>query len=239
MVPEVDGLSERLLSEFGLRVTAICRVAGGNDAEAMVLRAALVDGTSVAVKLSRGGSPAGLYAAQLLAGLGVIGVPAPLLARSDMPFSTAGGLRLSVTPWLSGRSGASAPLSAEQWRSFGRLLARVHEAQVPSVVRAHLPVDEYDALVTARMRSLNAQLGTERWNDPLARTLVGRWLGTADVLMAIAEQVESLSVQLRARPVRAVLCHADAHTGNVLVGDDRRSGCSTGTLRYWPLVSAT
>lgn len=229
-----DVLLERVRVEFGVHVTSVSETGAGHDTEAVVLRGMVDDGRSIAIKLSCGGSPAGVFAAHLVTEQGVAGVPAPLLARSGLPFSSAGGLRMSVTPWLLGRSGASAPMSAQQWRSFGTLLARVHDAPVPAGVSAHLPTEDFETSIAGELRSLHEEIGQaaarcgvaggptvgQHRDDALTRTLARHWLGTADALMAIAEQVEALGAELRPRPAPRVLCHGDAHAGNVLVGDN-------------------
>lgn len=116
---------------FGLRLASTSRVVGGEDTAAVVLRATAVDGGSYALKLNASRGAAGLLVADLLADGGIRGVPPPLRPASGQPWSTLGNLRVSLTPWIQGPRGVDAPMTHDQWRSFGALLAGVHAVDLP------------------------------------------------------------------------------------------------------------
>jgi spectinomycin phosphotransferase len=79
---------EAVSQVFGLRLTALEPVTAGADALARVWRGPDRDSGSWAVKLTRGGSVAGLLVPAHLAAVGVRGVPAPLCAGDGRPWAT-------------------------------------------------------------------------------------------------------------------------------------------------------
>lgn len=221
-------LRGRLREDFGVEVVSLLRVAGGADATAAVRRAVDGRGLSYAVKLSRSELSAGLRATAHLATAGVRGVPAPLPARSGKPWSRHDGAQLSLTPWIEGRRGAEPGMEAEQWRSFGRLLADVHAADVPSRLRAQLPVEDYRPAAASTVRALEARVrhagargaGRSDLTDDLVAALMHDWRTEADRIAVLTDRVEALGRELRGRQAQPVLTHGDAHAFNVVVAAD-------------------
>lgn len=217
-----------LREDFGVEVVSLSRVAGGADTTAAVWRAVDGGGRSYAVKLSRSELSAGLRATAHLATAGVLGVPAPLPARSGKPWSRHDGAQLSLTPWVAGRRGAEPGMEAEQWRSFGRLLADVHAADVPSRLRAQLPVEDYRPAAESTVRAVDALVrqaaacgsgGTEPTDD-LVAPLIHDWRTAADRIAMLTDRAGALGRELRGRQAQTVLTHGDAHAFNVLVAAD-------------------
>jgi len=233
-------VSQSLISwvreDFGLDLAAVDRVDLGADNNADLWRCAAPDGRSYAVKLSGGGTPAGLVAAAHLARNGVEGVPAPLTAADGRVWSERAGRRLSVVPWVSDRVGAGS-MTPEHWRNFGALLARVHAAPVTGDV-ALLPRETYThERWVASIRFVHRKLGLPvprhgpddvdgpdgdmgGGYDHVSEAVAKLWAPAADGVMALVARADALGAQLRARQAPGVVCHADPHLNNVLLGDD-------------------
>lgn len=217
-----------LREDFGVEAVSLSRMAGGADATAAVWRAVDTDGAAYAAKLSRSEMAAGLRATAHLVAAGVRGVPAPLPARSGKPWSHHDGAQLCLTPWVAGRRGAEPGMDAEQWRSFGRLLAEVHAADVPSRLRAELPVEDYRPVAASTVRVLDARVreaaaGGSGPTDPtgaLVAALVHDWRTAADRIATLTDRVEDLGRDLRSRRADTVLTHGDAHAYNVVIEAD-------------------
>ena len=164
-------------------------------------------GSAYAVKLTGGGTPAGLI---LAAAFGVPGVPAPVSARDGGLWSTRDGKRLSLVPWISSERGLDG-MTATQWTAFGKLLAGTHAAPITEEIADVLPVETYrHERATDCVRQVHKHLA----QAPDA--LDGGWdTETAAFILAGADR---LAARLRADPAPNVVCHADPHTGNVLLG---------------------
>ncbi|AEF41411.1 phosphotransferase enzyme family protein [Hoyosella subflava] len=199
--------------DFGMALHAVTAITEGADATAQTWRGTADDGERYAIKLSRGAT-AGLSAQAHLARHNVHGVPAPLLTRSGSIWSIRSGKRLSVIPWIEGRPGSE--MTTEHWCAFGRLLARVHSSHVPEQLGASLravsftPHSLLDEL--ADVRSALARPVTDSLVTPLAAI----WATHAGDIAYLASISEMLGARLQDRAAPAVLCHTDAHAGNIV-----------------------
>jgi len=131
-----ETLLESVRADFGVSLRAIGQVYGGQDSDAVVVRAVTLSGAAMAVKVSRNLRVGGLLTSALLAATIPYGIPAPVLSRTGLPYSIVDGRRVSLTPWIAGHGAYDAGMDAHQWRSFGALLFQVHAVQVPATVAA-------------------------------------------------------------------------------------------------------
>lgn len=221
---DVAVLQRELETIFGLRCSVPTFVAGGQDTSASVLRAVTADGQEVAVKVTRGGRPSGLLVSDHLAGQGISAIPAPYRSLSGNPIGDCHAGRLSVTPWIRGRPGATG-MTPEQWKEFGALLAQVHAARLPAHLASQLPREDYRTAAVADLRDIDQWLmrltnGDEQADgavEALCQALAQRWAAARPAIRLVAQQVKILSAELRQHPPADVLCHGDAHAFNVLL----------------------
>lgn len=221
-----EQVSEWVRVDFGLRLGRLEQVRGGADAAAVVWRGSTLDGRVFAVKWTAGGTSAGLVVPAELAARGISGVLTPIPARSGDLWTTRGGRRLSVSPWVDDPSGMEAAMTAAHWRSYGRLLADVHAATVTDAIGALTPYEEFDHRHwAAELRAVHERVSAASTVAPVDRpdqvvaALVDAWSeGGAAIpaLMALADS--SRARALAGPPARCVVCHADPHVGNLLVG---------------------
>ncbi|MBB3036458.1 phosphotransferase enzyme family protein [Hoyosella altamirensis] len=211
-------MSERTIrgwveDDFGIALHAVTPITEGIDAAAQTWRGTADDGERYAIKLSSGGT-AGLSAQANLARHNLHGVPGPLLTRSGAIWSIRSGKRLSVIPWIEGQPGSE--MTADQWFAFGRLLAGVHAMRVPEHLRASLRAESFrphsllDEL--AEVQSALARPAT----DSLVTALAAIWATHTGEIAYLASIAEMLGNRLQDKETPAVLCHTDAHTGNVV-----------------------
>ncbi len=216
----LDELRDWIGTDFGIAFSEVTPVGHGADAAAAVWMVRAGD-ARYAVKWSGGGSAAGLLLPDRLASLGVDGVPAPVRALDGGLWSERDGRRLSLQPWVSEVRAVDAGLTPGQWTAFGALLARVHAVPAADVVARELPVEEHrPEPVLAATAAVTARLARDGSGDDLVRGLAAAWRDGAELLGALTVQAAVLGARLRDRPARAVVCHTDAHLGNVLAGDD-------------------
>lgn len=222
---DADFLVERVRADFGVSLGSISQVFGGQDSDAVLIRAATVEDTELAVKVSRSQGVSGLLAcAQLARGI-PSGIAGPLVAHSGDPYSFVDDRRLSLTPWISGRPAFGAGMDADQWRRFGALLSKVHAAQLPPAVADQLPTEDYRSPATAIAADLHERIRESAGRgtgsaDPLSAALVRDWSGAGDGIGLILAHIDNLGDELRTGSAPAVICHGDAHIGNVLLGEN-------------------
>lgn len=209
-------------TDFGLDLTRMNEVTHGADQRARLWLAHAADGTRYAVKLSGGGTPAGLVVTAHLASQKVPGIPAPLRTLDERLYGDHGGHRLSVVPWVSDQRALDGPMTDAHWRGYGELLAAVHAVPVTDELMRLLPPGgaAYPGIVAAT-RATAQRLREPGRADPAGppvAELAAVWAAVADRVSTLAAEVERLAAGRRERPV--VVCHGDPHLGNLLLGPD-------------------
>ncbi|MGH8776646.1 MAG: hypothetical protein ACRDWI_16305 [Jiangellaceae bacterium] len=176
----VESLRAWVWEDFAVDLGEIEGVGHGGDEAAQLWRGVSADGVSYAVKLSGGGTPAGLIVSAHLAEHGVPGVTAPVPTRHGRLWSEREGRRLSVVPWVSDDRALSGGMSAGHWTSYGALLAKVHDTAVTDELARILPREDHThERVASAARALDSRLhrpaddptGVGGLTDELARAL--------------------------------------------------------------------
>ena len=87
-----------------------------------------------------------------------------------------------------------------------------------------LPVEEYRTPAAASAcvldRRIRDQDNVGSAEDSLTAALIRDWMAAADSLALVLAQIDGLGGELRAEAAATVVCHCDAHIGNVLISDD-------------------
>jgi spectinomycin phosphotransferase len=212
------GLSEG----YGLAVQSLAFLPIGNDSSAWAyyIRTAQAD---YFLKLRRGAVyEPGLLVPRFLREQGIEAVVAPLPARSGRLWHPAGKYHLILYPFLEGRSGMDAGLSAPQWRAFGALLRRIHETRPPESLLAHLPRESFRPWWAPAVRRLQQIVAAGAFIHPLERELAAFWQPRTREIERITMRAEELGRMAQEMQLAPVLCHADIHTANLLVDSDGR-----------------
>ncbi|MGC4747500.1 phosphotransferase enzyme family protein [Micromonospora sp. DT201] len=215
-------VANRVRVEFGLDLSAMDRVNHGADEHARLWLAQDADGARYAVKLSGGGTAAGLVVTAYLAGQGVPGIAAPLRTHDGRLCVDHDGHRLSVVPWVSDQRALDGPMTEAHWRAYGEVLAAVHAVPVAEELRRLLPAGgaAYASIVAAT-RAMAERLRDPALVDPtgpLVTELAAVWSAAADQVRTLIGGVERLAVDLRDQSGPVVVCHGDPHLGNLLLG---------------------
>lgn len=220
------GVDQRLAGwvadDFGLTVVSAVPVGFGADASAELWRATTADGGEYAVKLSGGGTPAGLVVTAQLARQGVPGIVAPRASREGEVCTVREGRRLSVVPWASDERALAGGMRPAHWRAYGQVLAATHAVTVTDELAGLPREDHTHALIGAATREMDHRLRAvdDRTADRWTRAVAGCWREAADDLATLLDRVDRLGAELRARQADLVVCHGDPHLGNLLLGPD-------------------
>ncbi|MCG5462264.1 phosphotransferase [Micromonospora sp. MED01] len=217
-------VAEQVRTGFSLQLSAMELVTSGADQHARLWLAQAADGSRYAVKLSGGGTPAGLVVSAYLAGQGVPGIAAPLRSVDGRLSIDHDGRRLSVVPWVSDQRALDGPMTGAHWRAYGEVLAAVHAVPVTEELGRLLPAGgaAYPTIVTATRAVAECLRDPDPADlaDPLVTELAGVWSAVADRLRFLTREVERRAAEQRDRPGSHVVCHGDPHLGNLLLGAD-------------------
>jgi Putative homoserine kinase type II (protein kinase fold) len=226
-----DSLRVWVQQDFGVEIATLTAVEHGADEASRLWRGVGAGGASYAVKLSGGGTPAGLIVSVHLAEHGVAGVMHPLIGRHGRPWSDRERRRLSVVPWVSETRALEGEMSPAHWRSYGALLAKVHATAVTDALAKSLPREHHThEHVASAARTLDSSLrltagdsaAAGRTVDGLVRALAQEWCAAGNRVSTLLDQADRLGRDLQTAKSSSVVCHGDPHLGNVLIGQDER-----------------
>lgn len=214
-----DAISAGLREHYALRVGHVTFLPIGADVNAAVYRVEAEDGTPYFLKLKRGdfdevavAIPAFLHAR------GIEEVMAPLPTATHRLWASGQGFTWILYPFFAGRDGYEAALSDAQWIAFGRSLRAVHATALPPALSRCVPREDYSPRWRDIVVEFDRQAGTHSYDDPIAARLAAFWITKRDEIRSLVARAGQLAQALRQRAGVFVLCHADLHPGNILVG---------------------
>lgn len=234
--PAAATLAAAVRAGYGLAVTGVTPMPGGLDTAAAVWRVSTRDGPDHVLKVRRDGvCTAALVAPSFGYEHGLHDVVAPLPTTTGALWFDVDGVALVLYRHIAGRVGMDRGLTAAQWRSFGTTIGRMHALPLPAAVTEAVPVESYtprwdgstqewdslrrlDTQVTEGMTVHHGTGGP----DPLTAEVTAFWRCHTGRIRALVDCAEVLARRLRDADLPLVLCHADLHTGNVLVEPDGR-----------------
>lgn len=206
---------DEVAADFDIHLTSAEALDGGVDRAAQNFLGHTAT-AAYAIKLSAGGTAAGLVVPSALADRGLQAVAAPCRTRDGRLWSERNGRRLSVVPWVGDRNGLDGGLNEAQWRQFGAVLAATHSLAVTPELAAVLPVADHEKDLALALAT-EALLQASPPRDDIAAETRKIWMAHAQRIAAVADRVESLAPAV----TPSTVCHTDPHLGNVLAAHDR------------------
>jgi len=209
-------------TRYALDVADLTFLPLGHDALAWVYRVRTSAGERYFLKMRRGTpDEASLIIARALHDHGVARVVAPLpTAQGALWAATAGEYTLTLYPFVTGATGWERGLSAEQWRGYGALLRQVHDTPITPALAAIMRRETFSPAGAAPIRRLDAHIAGRAFAEPVARDFAAFWAAQRATIQTLLARAETLGQRLARQAPPLILCHADIHTGNVLLDDD-------------------
>ncbi|HEX5991608.1 MAG TPA: phosphotransferase [Thermomicrobiales bacterium] len=218
---DLDTITACLNAEYGLRVSAIEFLPLGYDLSAAVYKVIAEDGRAYFLKIRFGQvREAGLLVPWALSNRGIRNVLAPLQTRSSALWGSCDGRSLILYPFIAGENAMAAGMTDEQWRDFGSTLQAVHSSGLAKEFRARLPVETFALPSGALVRRVLDLTDTMEFENAVAARFAAFWRENAARIRQILARAEELGRRLQSKAFDHVLCHADIHAANILVGDD-------------------
>ena len=219
----------RLREAYGLPVDRLEFVPLGNDSAAWTYHATTPDASTLFVKVRRGPRPAGVLIPRFLRDLGLTEVVAAHRTRDGEPWLEIGPWSVVVYPFVDASSAMRGGMDVDGWRRLGAFAARLHATVLPADLAALVPREDFrpraNELASRVAREVDAYPRGAASHDELAERLVDSWTARRGEIERLVRRSEALAQRIRDRAANAlrlplVLCHADLHAGNVLVGPD-------------------
>jgi spectinomycin phosphotransferase len=191
----------------------------GYDASAWVYRVQTADEASYFLKVRLSvTNAASLLVPRFLHDRGVKQVVAPLPSVSGQLSVEAGGYALILYPFVAGVTGMAHRMSPHQWRDYGATLRQIHDVVVTPELAQQMRRESFVPEWGAMVRRLDAHIAAETFDEPARQALATFWRTHREEIQTALERAEALGQRLVQHPPPLVLCHADIHTGNIIVG---------------------
>jgi len=225
MLTQPDISTDRIIAclrdSFGLRVSEATFLPIGADVDSAVYRVTAGDGVPYFLKLRRGNfDEVPVAVPALLHAQGIPHVMAPIATTTGGLWVSAHGFSWILYPFFEGKNGYQVTLSRTQWAALGESMKAVHATRLPAELQARMPREAYSPRWREAVRAFDKQVEQSTYGDPIAAGLAAFWMDKRDEIRCIVERAEELVQVLLNRAVDVVVCHADLHGGNVLVGAD-------------------
>jgi spectinomycin phosphotransferase len=215
-----DTIVTTLRDHFGLTVDSIEFLPLGYDSNAGVFRV-IADDTPYFLKAKRGvPNEIGVAVPKALRDLGIAQVVAPLPTLNGALWASSGDWHLILYPFVQGVNGFEQAMTDAQWVELGQALRRIHDAELPDELLSLIPREALSPRDRQRARTYDAQMDSRAATDAASARLIAYWRTHRPEIMHVVDRAEALAADLLSSMGKRkhVLCHADLHGGNVLLG---------------------
>ncbi|HSX05706.1 MAG TPA: phosphotransferase [Candidatus Saccharimonadales bacterium] len=214
---------DSLVNDYKFNVDTLLLLPIGADADALVYRARLRDGSEYFVKLKRGHEhDVSVTIARLLYDSGIKQIIPPIMTVHGQPIQKVGDFTLIVYPFIEGKDGLTRPLGEDHWATLGKVLRRVHDFKLPEPIQKQVRRETYSPKWREAVRSLLLQIETDFDGDESALKLAEFMTAQRTRIHHLVDQSEHLAREMSKRSPTFVLCHSDIHGGNVLIDSSDR-----------------
>jgi spectinomycin phosphotransferase len=152
---------------------------------------------------------------------GIEQVVAPLPTTTQGLWGKVDHFTLILYPFI---EDMDAVLTDSQWIEFGAVVQRLHATRLPDELLKQVPQETFvpHPALSAIVRQLQAAIGHRVYKNPIEKQLAAFWKDHHQEIGTLVDRAEQLGRLLQGKSLEFVLCHADIHTGNVLVDPQGR-----------------
>jgi spectinomycin phosphotransferase len=113
-------------------------------------------------------------------------------------------------------------MSEEQWFDLGSTMQKVHTTSPPPELSSILRRETFTPKWLNLVKQLQMQLEHQTFTDPLQQQLATIWQRQSQTIQRLSESAETLGRTLQESQPLLILCHADLHTWNVLIDQQKQ-----------------
>jgi spectinomycin phosphotransferase len=218
---KADLIADALRSLYGIEAATLEPAERGKDFAASVFRVLEGSKPRYVVKLRSAEAPRDVApaVARYLADAGVPGVVAPIRSLDGAVSARSGNVSLTVYPFVDGRMGIEMAMADSSWRALGEFARRLHATRLPPELATVIPRETYRPPDFERIPRVDAAVAASTPDDATRRRVVDLWGDHRAEILDLARRAHALGDGLRERSLPLVTCHADMHTGNLIVDD--------------------
>ena len=209
-----------LEQSYDLQVKQLTFLPLGVDVNAAVFRVDTHGASAYFLKLRKGAfDPIAVSVPLFLKSQDIPAIIAPLESLTHQPWVEMDGCKLILYPFIQGQDGYARSLTGDQWHDFGAAFKSVHAVKLPAALALQIPRETFSPYWLNVVKKFQTQVEYTRYADPVAAALADFMQTRRDEINRLVERCARLGLALKAQPQPFVLCHADLHPGNLLIGD--------------------
>ena len=206
---------------YSIEITTLTPLLLGADMNASVYKAQGLDQKSYFVKLKSGHNhDIGVILLNLLHNEGIQQIIPPIKTSQGLLTQHIDECTLILYPYIENQNGFSQILTDDQWIILGKVLRKVHEFKLPATIQDQIRREEYSPKWRDIVRSLYDHIEIKPIEDHWAKKLTMFMKEHKNEIDRLLDSAQLLGQKLQQESVEFVLCHADIHGGNVLIGEN-------------------
>lgn len=219
-------ISERRLIEYlniyySIETISLTPLLLGADMNASVYKAQGLDQKSYFVKLKGGHNhDIGIAILDLLHNEGIQQIIPPIKTSEGLLAQHIDEYTLIVYPYIENQNGFSQILTNDQWVILGKVLRKVHEFIMPMTLQNQIRREDYSPKWRDIVRSLYDHIEKKPNEDQWAMKMTIFMKEHKKEIYRLLDSAELLGQKIQHQSAEFVLCHADIHGGNVLIGEN-------------------
>jgi spectinomycin phosphotransferase len=224
MIEKPNVTDEQIISaaqeNYSIPITGVEFLPLGLDSSAWAYRVEAEDDTYFLKLRKEIPNPAGMLIPRFLREQGIEQAMAPLSTKNGETWATMDSFYFILYPFITGERVMEVGMSDAHWAEFGSVLKRLHTTKLAPELVSQIRHETFIPKQLEFAKGLQAQVKTHIFDDPFQKELAAFWLENYGTIANILERMEVLAKRMRETNLEFVLCHADIHTGNVLLTED-------------------
>lgn len=206
---------------YAIEATSLIPLSIGADMNASVYKAQGPNQKSYFVKLKCGRNhDQGMAILEFLHQEGIPHIIPPVKTSQGSSSQHIDEYTLIVYPYIEHQNGFHQTLKEEQWMVLGRVLRRVHELNIPTAIQHQIGKENYSPKWRDFVRTLWDHINVKQKKNHLADKLIQFMEEHKKEIDRLLDTAELLGKNMPKESAKFVLCHADIHGGNVMLGKD-------------------
>jgi spectinomycin phosphotransferase len=208
----------RVRERYGIDVADAAFLPVGNDSSAWSFRLEGSHEWWFLKVFGRRIEPAAVETPRFLAASGIDHLVPALSTSAGEPYDTGEPFGFVVFPFVDAEPGGEVGLTPAHRTELGRFLRHVHSIHPDDRLLAMLRVERFAVRDAAYIEAVGNSLDGVEPRDAIAAELLARWKEHREQITHALTRARELAAYGQSAPRERVICHADFHAWNVLIG---------------------
>ncbi|MHB8132642.1 MAG: phosphotransferase [Anaerolineaceae bacterium] len=179
------------------------------------------NGTSYFVKLRSGFfNELTVTIPEYLSKQGMQQIISPINTISGGLLANVANYKLILYPFIVGQNAYEQKLTDNQWMEFGTAIRRIHRTKLPLKLESRIPKETFSPQWREMVNRFILQSQIEIFQESVAQQCAEFVTSKKSEILDLIKRAEILANHLSNQTQDFVICHADLHAGNVLIGND-------------------